>query len=392
MRELDGLIERSMNSGWESKTFAEVLEIRNGRNQKEVLSDDGEYPIYGSAGTLMGYATDYLCEPGTTIIGRKGSINNPIYVDTRFWNVDTAFGLSPKDGLESRFLYYFCLGYDFSGHNQGTTIPSLVKTDLLKIAIPVPPVEEQRRIVAILDGAFACIDKAKANTEKNIQNARELFDSYLNNIFSNPGPDWERRSLKELTSKIGSGATPRGGKKTYKTRGISLIRSMNVHDRRFKPDNLAFIDSKQANELSNVTLQARDVLINITGASIARSCLCPHECLPGRVNQHVSIIRAYTDKIDPSFLNFALTSNAAKERLLNVGVAGGSTRQALTKTDLEDFQIDLPGSVVEQRALSSKMILCETETKEIESRCKRKALELDYLKNSILQKAFSGAL
>lgn len=275
---------------------------------------------------------------------------------------------------------------------EGATTPHLYQRDITTFPVVVPPIEEQRRIVAILDEAFASIDKAKANTEKNIQNARELFDSYLSNIFANPGPDWKRRSLKELTSKIGSGATPRGGKNAYKTRGISLIRSMNVHDRRFKPDNLAFIDSKQANELSNVTLQPNDVLINITGASIARSCLCPDECIPGRVNQHVSIIRANTDEIDPTFLNFTLTSNATKERLLNVGVAGGSTRQALTKTDLESFEIYLPTSIIEQHALSSKMSLCETETKEIGVTSQRKLRELDELKKSILQKAFSGEL
>src|SRR5690606_19503768 len=126
---------------------------------------------------------------------------------------------------------------------------------------------------------------------KNIENGRELFDSYLNNIFSNPGPDWRREPLKNITKKIGSGATPRGGKKAYKASGVSLIRSMNVHDRRFKADNLAFIDDTQAAELSNVTLQPNDVLINITGASIARCCVCPGEYLPGRVNQHVSILR-----------------------------------------------------------------------------------------------------
>ena len=137
--------------GWVTKTFGEVLEIRNGRNQLEVESPDGEFPIYGSAGKVMGMATDYICEAGTTIIGRKGNINSPIYADTRFWNVDTAFGLASKAGMDSRFLYFFCLSYDFSAHNRGTTIPSLVKSELLNIPIPVPPPAEQQRIVGLLD-------------------------------------------------------------------------------------------------------------------------------------------------------------------------------------------------------------------------------------------------
>lgn len=295
--------------------------------------------------------------------------------------------------VDKDFLFYF-----FKKHeselvgSDGAVFNSINRNEIENIAFPVPPIEEQRRIVAILDEAFAAIDKAKANTEKNIQNARELFDSYLNNIFSNPAPDWERRSLKELTSKIGSGATPRGGKKEYKTSGISLIRSMNVHDRRFKPDNLAFIDSKQAGELSNVTLQPNDVLINITGASIARSCVCPEELLPARVNQHVSIVRPRLTCVDPGFLNYSLTSSGTKDRLLNVGVAGGSTRQALTKADLEGFEIDLPSTISEQQALSSKLGQCETETKELDSVFRSKFVELDQLKRSILQKAFRGEI
>ena len=146
-----------MKTGWEIKPFEDVLEIKNGRNQKAVQKENGEYPIYGSAGNVMGWTDDYICESGTTIIGRKGNINSPIYVETKFWNVDTAFGLSSKKLLNSKFLHYFCISYDFSEHNKGTTIPSLVKSDLLQISIPVPPLPEQQRIVAILDEAFETV-------------------------------------------------------------------------------------------------------------------------------------------------------------------------------------------------------------------------------------------
>jgi len=185
-------------SGWQTKKFGEVLEIRNGRNQREVESADGEFPIYGSAGNVMGMATDYICEGGTTIIGRKGNINSPIYADTRFWNVDTAFGLTAKACMNSRFLYFFCLSYDFSAHNRGTTIPSLVKTELLNIPIPVPPLAEQQRIVGLLDEAFEGLATAKANAEKNLQNARALFESHLQSVFTQRGPGWVEKNLGDL--------------------------------------------------------------------------------------------------------------------------------------------------------------------------------------------------
>jgi type I restriction enzyme S subunit len=109
---------------------------------------------------------------------------------------------------------------------------------------------------------------------------------------------------------------PRGGEESYKDIGISLIRSMNVHDYGFKYRKLAFIDADQANDLSNVEIQSGDVLLNITGASVARCCIVPDDVLPARVNQHVSIIRPITDKLDSRFLHFLLISKPYKDELL----------------------------------------------------------------------------
>lgn len=140
----------TMKHNWEYKPWNEVLKIFNGKNQKTVENPNGPYPIYGSGG-LMNYANDYICPENCTIIGRKGNINNPIFVPTKFWNVDTAFGLHASECLNPRFLYYFCVDYDFTKHNKQSTIPSLVKGDLLKIKMPVPPMEVQQQIVAELD-------------------------------------------------------------------------------------------------------------------------------------------------------------------------------------------------------------------------------------------------
>ena len=128
-------------------TFDDVLIIKNGKNQRAVENPDGKYPIYGSGG-IMGYADDYICEADTVIVGRKGSINNPIFVEEPFWNVDTAFGLVAKrEVLLPRYLYYFCRNYDFERLNKAVTIPSLTKSDLLKIEITLPSLEIQEKIV-----------------------------------------------------------------------------------------------------------------------------------------------------------------------------------------------------------------------------------------------------
>lgn len=143
------------------KQFKDVLEIKNGRNQKAVENPNGQYPIYGSGG-VMGYADDYICEANTIIIGRKGSINNPIFVDKPFWNVDTAFGLVPNiDIILPRYLFYFCKNFNFEKLNTTVTIPSLTKENLLKIEIEIPKLEKQMYVVRKLQKIESIIEKRK---------------------------------------------------------------------------------------------------------------------------------------------------------------------------------------------------------------------------------------
>lgn len=163
---------------------------------------------------------------------------------------------------------------------------------------------------------------------------------------------WEWHKLKDLTTKIGSGSTPKGGEKAYKSSGISLIRSLNVHDCFFKEEKLAFIDDEQATGLKNVVVESGDVLLNITGASIARCCIVPNEFLPARVNQHVTIIRPIKD-VDSKFLNYLIVNPKFKAQLLWQG-AGGATRQALTKAMVEELDIPLP-SLPEQKRVVEKL-------------------------------------
>lgn len=163
--------------------------------------------------------------------------------------------------------------------------------------------------------------------------------------------NWKTYKLGKITTKIGSGATPRGGKEAYKDSGISLIRSQNVLDFRFSIDGLAFIDDTQAKALNNVTIESRDILLNITGDSVARVCQVPDIWIPARVNQHVAILRANKDVLSPEFLLYSLLSKKNKDTLLTLASAG-ATRNALTKTMIEDFEISIP-NIKEQRSIAS---------------------------------------
>ena len=161
---------------------------------------------------------------------------------------------------------------------------------------------------------------------------------------------WVAEKLGAVTSKIGSGATPRGGEESYKLAGIPLIRSLNVYDDGFRAAKLAKLDDEQAARLSGVVVEPNDVLFNITGASVARCCLAPAQFMPARVNQHVAIIRPIARRLDSALLRYLLISSIYKERLLQTGEAG-STRQAITKAQLQELAIEFPESFAEQQRI-----------------------------------------
>jgi type I restriction enzyme S subunit len=302
-------------------------------------------------------------------------------------------GILPNELFIPEFLYYrFLAGQDdLIKQAVGGAQPNISQEKIKNTLVPKLPLPEQKQIVAILDKAFAAIDQAKANIEKNIDNAKELFQSKLNEIFSQKGEGWEEKKLVEVTSKIGSGATPKGGQATYKESGISLIRSMNVHDDGFREKNLAFIDEEQASKLNNVTIEENDVLLNITGASVARCCIVDNNYLPARVNQHVSIIRLKNGILNPEFLHYALTSKQTKNKLLGIGEQG-STRQAITKTQIENFEIMFPENLDLQTELVYSLNEIRNKSEKLIDSYELKISSLEELKKSILQKAFSGEL
>ncbi|HHT8162942.1 TPA: restriction endonuclease subunit S, partial [Escherichia coli] len=152
---------------------------------------------------------------------------------------------------------------------------------------------------------------------------------------------WQSEPLSALTLKIGSGSTPRGGDSVYISEGTTLIRSQNVYNNEFSTDGLVYIDEKTAEKMKGVSVEKEDVLVNITGDSVARCCLVHDAVLPARVNQHVAILRTNPKKLLPHFLAFYMVSPFMQAKMLSWAGTGG-TRKALTKGMLEGFEIPLP--------------------------------------------------
>ena len=156
--EIDSIIPEA----WVWCYFSDIADVINGKNQSKVKEGAGKYPIYGSGG-IIGYANDYICPENCTIIGRKGSINNPIFTEEKFWNVDTAFGLVPSSIILARYLFYFCKSFDFTSLDSSTTLPSLTKTNIQHILFPLPPLAVQQRILDKIDELFNQLDKIALN-------------------------------------------------------------------------------------------------------------------------------------------------------------------------------------------------------------------------------------
>ena len=196
----------------ETKQWKDVLHIISGKNQKAVENPNGNYPIYGSGG-IIGYADDYLCEGGTTIVGRKGTINKPIFVNEPFWNIDTAFGIAPGKNLNPWYLYYFCLYFNFMPLDKSTGRPSLAKSDLLKIKMPVPSLSKQEQIVKQIEESLSQLDSAVETLKKTKQQLEIYRQAVLKKAFDSVKIKTKVSSFCDVVR--GGSPRPAGDKKYY---------------------------------------------------------------------------------------------------------------------------------------------------------------------------------
>ena len=294
--------------------------------------------------------------------------------------------LKPNKKIESRFLMY-CLRSMLNvlvANSRGVAQKGIYLKQIKELEIPLPPLAEQKRIATILDKADAIRQKRKQAIKLADDFLRSVFLDMFGDPVTNP-KGWEVKKLKDITIKLGSGSTPRGGKEAYLEEGISLIRSLNIHNNRFTHKNLAFISDSQAEKLKNVVIEKDDLLLNITGASVCRATLVDNSILPARVNQHVCIVRAKSTEATQCYLARLITSNRFNESLMRIATAGGATREALTKQQVENLEIILPPLELQVRFEN----IVQSVTAQVQ---KAKSQEKLPLFNSLSQKAFAGDL
>lgn len=151
------------------KEWSELLTIINGKDYRKIKVETGGYPVFGSGG-YMARASEFLCPANTVIVGRKGTINNPLLIKEEFWNVDTAFGVVSGPEINPVYLHWFCLQFDFTTLNKATTLPSTTKSDLLKLKMNVPPINSQNQFEKFVEQS----DKSKFALQEAIKDLDAL--------------------------------------------------------------------------------------------------------------------------------------------------------------------------------------------------------------------------
>ncbi|MCR5158830.1 MAG: restriction endonuclease subunit S [Prevotella sp.] len=366
-----------MKEGWTYKKLGEVANIIHGKNQKEVLSDNGQYPIYGSGGNIIGYANDYLCEAGTTILGRKGSINNPQFIEERFWNVDTAFGIMPKDDNCSKFIYYFIKSIDWSKKNTGTTLPSLTQQVVKDVCIPTPPPTKQRSIVARLDAAFSAIDSLKANAEKQLNEARQLFQAELTECMR-PKEGWEEKNIGEIFTTYAGGTPSKSNKDYYEGGTIPWIRSGEVC-KKYITESEMFITEKGMNNSSAKYYPPYTVLVAMYGATAAQVGILKFEATS---NQAVCGILPHNDFI-PEYVYYWFI-RIQKELAAQ---AQGGAQPNISQEKIKRVAIPII-TLKEQKEIVARLDSLSAKVKQLEEVHRKTLAECDALKQAMLREVF----
>lgn len=378
-----------MREGWEIKKLGEVFDLQMGKTpSRDNLEYWGGSNVWVSISDLQNkyisnskeHITDRALEEtnirkvkaNTVIMSFKLTVGRVAITTQDLYTNEAIMAFNIKEGFDllPNYIYYYLKGYKWEGANKAVMGLTLNKSTISQNYICIPPLPLQEKIVSELDLLSGVIEKKRQQLKELDNLAQSIFyDMFGDPITNEMG--WEVKKLGEVATKIGSGATPKGGNQAYKDFGISLIRSLNVHNNQFLYKDLAHIDDVQAKALNNVIVEKGDVLLNITGASVARCCIVPNDVLPARVNQHVAIIRL--DGVSNIFLTHQLTSNYYQYKLLSISKGNGATREALTKGQLENLLIILPPlplqqsfaakvEAIEQQKALIKQSLAETET------------------------------
>ncbi|MGI3152944.1 restriction endonuclease subunit S [Aeromonas veronii] len=399
-----------MKAGWATKTIADVCSVVNGGTPKTGVSEywDGTHQwitpaemgkrsspyVARTERTItdagMQSSSARLLPPLSVILSSRAPIGHLVINTEPMATNQGCKGLVPSDGLYHKYLYYYLSSIVQLLNDLGTgaTFKELSGGKLKEVPIPVPPLAEQQRLVAILDEDFEAIAAARANAEQNRQNARALFESYLQSAFSQRGEGWVDTTIAAATGGVFTG--PFGSllhKSDYIEHGIPLVNPAHITSVGIEPDLRKTVSEETAQRLSNYIMRTGDIVIGRRG-EMGR-CAIVTDVEDGWLCGTGSFVIKPSERCDARYLVRLLRSESCKTQLENI--AGGAVMPNLSNTDLSNFPIILP-PIDMQRSVLRKIDLMAEKIQHLESLYQRKIAALDELKQSLLQQAFNGSL
>ena len=352
---------------WALGSLKHLAWIRNGRDYKEVESPDGEYPVIGSGGQFAN-ATRYLYDGESVLLGRKGTIDKPLYIHGRFWTVDTMFYTEVTAGASAKFLYYNALTIPFQYYSTSTALPSMTQGDLLNHPCAIPALEEQIQIARFLDHETARIDALIEDQQRLIELLKEKRQAVISHAVTKgldptvPMKDsgvewlgevpahWYISNVKRVANiRYGIGEPPQ-----YHPEGMPLIRATNVHAGKLFSQGLVFVDPAEIPARRIVWLEPGDIVVVRSGAYTGDSAIIPNEygpCIAG----FDMVLRCHSAR--PDFIQFALLSKYLKEGQLDLEKMRAA-QPHLNAEELGACMLVLPGMEEQIRIVEFLQMRC----------------------------------
>jgi len=373
--------------------LGDVCDVRRGTTITQKTSSPGDIPVV-AGGISPAYFHSEANRPANTITV-SGSGAGAGFVN--FFNVpifaSDCSTILPRDAgkLDVRYVHYFMKSkqsYIQTELKQGAAQPHVYAKDLAKIPIPLPPLEEQQRIVAVLDEAFEGLARARAHAEANLQNARELFESYLGAIFSRHDADWINAPLQELVEsdcKLSYGIVQPGDEVSG---GLPIVRPTDLGERIITLDGLKRISPERANGYARTELKGTEILLCVRGSTGVVS-MASEELEGANVTRGIVPVRFEPDRIDQKLGYYQFLSKPVQDQIRS-GTYGAALMQ-INIRDLRQIKFVVP-PLDQQEELVERIESVARDFDTLVENYTRKVSDMDDLRQSLLQKAFAGEL
>jgi type I restriction enzyme, S subunit len=402
-----------MRKGWRYGTIDEACQLVNGGTPKTKVAEYWDGPhAWITPAEMGGRATPYISEtrrtlsasglakssatllpPYSVIVSSRAPIGHLVVNEVAMATNQGCKGLVPGDELYHKFLYYYLHSIVelLNSLGTGATFKELSATKLKNVPIPLPPLAEQRRIVGILDEAFAGIATARANAEQNLQNARELFESHLNAVFARKGEGWEETTLEKVLA-----VQPRNGwsppAANHSDSGTPVLTLSSVTGFYFKPDKIKFT-SAPTDPKRKYWVKNDDFLItrSNTPELVGHVAIAEGIKEPTIYPDLIMRMNPIPDRMMIRFLYYQMRTSALRKEITSRAQGANPTMKKLSNGAVKTLPVT-ETSITNQRAIVEMLDSLCVETQRLESLYERKLSALDALKQSLLHQAFTGAL